>query len=59
MLIDAGVGVKAPYCHRSWLNLQISSDTEEVHHRIASSYRIIRAKLTKKAQAALPPLPAS
>jgi len=57
MLIDAGVAVKAPYFHRSWvLILWEDADEAELEHRIDTSYRLIRAGLTKKAQAALPPL---
>ena len=55
MLIAAGVGVKAPYLHRSWINLPWSTSEEELHHRLAASYRLVRAGLTRKAQAALGP----
>ncbi|MDQ2092594.1 MmcQ/YjbR family DNA-binding protein [Rhodalgimonas zhirmunskyi] len=55
MLIDAGVGVKAPYFHRSWIMLPMEKLTEdELRHRLAISYDVIRASLTKKAQALLP-----
>ncbi len=55
MLIDAGVGEKAPYFHRSWVRLPWASSEDEMRHRLAASYDIVRAGLTKKAQAALPP----
>ncbi|MDA4847640.1 MmcQ/YjbR family DNA-binding protein [Hoeflea poritis] len=55
MLIDAGVGVKAPYFHRSWINLPWESDEDELLYRLENSYRIVRASLTKKAQSALDP----
>ena len=56
MLIDAGVGVKAPYFHRSWLLMPFDGlDPAELRHRMAVAYDTIRAGLTKKAQAALPP----
>lgn len=55
MLIDAGVGVKAPYFHRSWIHLPMDGDEEELHHRIRVSYTIVRSGLTKKMQASLPP----
>ena len=58
MLIDVGVGLKAPYFHRSWVLLPFETDEDELRHRIAKSYEIIRGKLTKKAQAALPDYPA-
>lgn len=55
MLIDAGVGVKAPYFHRSWINLPWETDEDELLYRLENSYRIVRGSLTKKAQAALDP----
>jgi len=55
MLIDAGVGVKAPYFHRSWIRLRFDGDQDELTHRLTASYDLVRASLTKKAQAALPP----
>jgi predicted DNA-binding protein (MmcQ/YjbR family) len=55
MLIDAGVGSKAPYFHRSWVYLPADCPKDELRHRLETSYRIVRAGLTKKAQAALPP----
>ena len=55
MLIDAGVGEKAPYFHRSWVLLPFETDRDELRHRIEQSYRIVRSSLTKKAQAALAP----
>lgn len=54
MLIDAGVGVKAPYFHRSWLHLRWGTDQEELAHRLRASYDIIRSGLPRKVQAALP-----
>lgn len=55
MLIDAGVGIKAPYFHRSWINLPWDTPEDELRHRLAASYRLVRAGLTKKAQASLAP----
>jgi predicted DNA-binding protein (MmcQ/YjbR family) len=57
MLIAAGVGTKAPYFHRSWVLLPWGTPEEELRHRLTASYRIIRAGLPKKVQAALAPLP--
>jgi len=54
MLIDVGVGLKAPYFHRSWILLPFDTDEDELRHRINASYAIIRSKLTKKVQANLP-----
>ncbi|MFA3915438.1 MmcQ/YjbR family DNA-binding protein [Ruegeria hyattellae] len=55
MLIDAGVGVRAPYFHRSWIRLGWDSSEDETRHRIEVSYDLVRAGLTKKLQASLPP----
>jgi predicted DNA-binding protein (MmcQ/YjbR family) len=55
MLIAAGIGVKAPYLHRSWINLPWGSPEDELRHRLATSYRLVRGGLTRKAQAALAP----
>ncbi len=57
MLIDAGVGVKAPYFHRSWVRLPFDADEQEMRHRLSVSYDLVRASLTKKLQATLPPRP--
>lgn len=53
MLIDAGVAIKAPYLHRSWVSVDCEAAVDELEHRIRQSYRIIRASLPKKAQAGL------
>ncbi|MEX0367986.1 MAG: MmcQ/YjbR family DNA-binding protein [Ruegeria sp.] len=55
MLIDAGVGEKAPYFHRSWIRLPWGADEDELRHRLFTSYDIVRGALTKKLQATLPP----
>lgn len=55
MLIDAGVGVKAPYFHRSWVNLPSSTSEDELRHRLIASYRLVRSSLAKKVQAELEP----
>jgi len=55
MLIDAGVGIKAPYFHRSWIHLPLDGDTVELRHRLEVSYDIVRSGLTKKLQNSLPP----
>ena len=56
MLIDVGVGQKPPYFHRSWVLLPDDVEDDELILRLTNAYKIIRSKLTKKAQAALPPL---
>ncbi|MGV6846762.1 MAG: MmcQ/YjbR family DNA-binding protein [Marinibacterium sp.] len=55
MLIDTGIGEKAPYFHRSWIHLPLEADPDELAHRLTMSYAIVRAGLPKKVQAALPP----
>jgi predicted DNA-binding protein (MmcQ/YjbR family) len=55
MLIDAGVGVKARYLHRSWVNLPWGTSEAELRHRLAASYRLVRASLPRKAQCRLAP----
>ncbi len=55
MLIDTGVGVKAPYFHGSWVNLPWGTGEEELRYRLENAYRIVRGGLTKKLQAQLEP----
>lgn len=53
-LIEIGIGLKAPYFHRSWVLLPFTlKDEEEVAHRLQTSYELIVGKLTKAARAAL------
>jgi predicted DNA-binding protein (MmcQ/YjbR family) len=58
MLIEAGVGTKAPYFHRSWILLSFEAAGDELRHRLQQSYQIVRAGLPKKEQAKLEQLPA-
>ena len=55
MLIDAGIGKKAPYFHRSWVNLPWGTAEDELRYRLTASYRLVRSGLTKKVQAGLDP----
>ena len=55
MLIDAGVGSRTKYFHRSWINIPLDGDEDELRHRLTVSYDIVRAGLTKKLQNSLPP----
>ncbi|MEM8742819.1 MAG: MmcQ/YjbR family DNA-binding protein [Pseudomonadota bacterium] len=55
MLIDAGIGRKAPYFHRSWILLGPETEEDELRHRLTIAYATIRRGLTKRAQATLPP----
>lgn len=54
MLIEAGEGTKAPYFHRSWIHVPLDVPKEVLKHRLHMSYDLIRASLSRKAQAALP-----
>lgn len=56
MLIAAGVAERAAYFHRSWVYLPETAGADELQHRLLASYRLIRAGLPKKVQAALGPL---
>lgn len=53
MLIDAGVGQRAPYCHASWVMVSLDAAEDELAHRISVSYDIIRASLTRAVRAGL------
>ncbi|MCP4319960.1 MAG: MmcQ/YjbR family DNA-binding protein [Hyphomicrobiales bacterium] len=55
MLIDTDVGVKAPYFHRSWVNLPWGTAEDELRYRLENAYRIVRKGLTKKMQSQLDP----
>ena len=55
MLINAEIGTKAPCFHRSWVHLCWKTYPEEMRHRLNASYDIVRASLTRKVQATLPP----
>ena len=57
MLIDTRIAERAPYMHRSWVYLPPETALDELRHRIATSYRLIRAQLPKRVQAGLAPLP--
>ena len=58
MLIESGAAAKPAYFRGAWVRLDLPTlDPEEARHRVAVSYTTIRSGLTKKAQAALPPLP--
>lgn len=54
LLIEMGRALKAPYFHASWVRLPWGFVPEdELRERLDISYRIIRAGLPKKVQAAL------
>ena len=56
MLIAAGVAERAAYLHRSWVRLPEDCPEDELQHRLAASYRLVRAALPKKVQAGLGPM---
>ena len=53
MLIDAGVAIRAPYFHKSWVSVGFDADPEELAHRIRVSYDVILKSLPKKTRDAL------
>ncbi len=53
MLIDAGVGRRAPYFHGSWVHLPFDADEDELRHRISTSYGLVVAGLPRKIRDAL------
>lgn len=54
MLIDVGAAQKAPYFHRSWVQLNLQTlGADEAAHRIALSYAAVHAKLPKSVKQAL------
>ena len=55
MLIDAGIGARAPYFHRSWIQLPEDVAQDELTARLIAAYDQIRAGLPKKLQATLAP----
>src|SRR5208337_729443 len=56
MLIDAGVGARARYLHRSWVRLPWGTAEDELRYRLAVSYRLVRSGLTKRLQAQRAPI---
>ena len=53
-LIGIGRALRAPYFHASWVRIPFGLVPEdEMADRLRTSYTVIRAGLTKKAQAAL------
>lgn len=54
MLIDAGIGARAPYFHKNWILLPEDVEDDELRHRLVTSYDLVRAGLTRKVRAALP-----
>ncbi|MGI3168222.1 MmcQ/YjbR family DNA-binding protein [Pseudooceanicola sp. C21-150M6] len=57
MMIEAGDARRASHMHASWVFLPWGTLDDLLRDRLIISYDIIRAGLTKKAQAALPPRP--
>lgn len=55
MLIDAGIGRRARYFHRSWINLPFDCAEDQLWQRLAVSYRIVRSALPARVRAELPP----
>lgn len=61
MLVEAGIGVPAPYLGRAkWVRVCPEAMPEtELKARITQAYAIVRSKLTRKLQSALPPFDGS
>jgi predicted DNA-binding protein (MmcQ/YjbR family) len=57
MLIEAGIGARAPYFHRSWVNLPFETAPDELQHRLRESYRLVCAGLPKRIRDSLAPFP--
>ncbi|MBT0956984.1 MmcQ/YjbR family DNA-binding protein [Alphaproteobacteria bacterium KMM 3653] len=56
LLIEVGAATKAPYFHGSWALFDWDkTEAQDMEARIAQSYDLIRASLTKKVQASLAP----
>ncbi|MBK8456564.1 MAG: MmcQ/YjbR family DNA-binding protein [Phyllobacteriaceae bacterium] len=53
MLIDAGFARRAPYFHKSWVNVPFEADEGELRHRIETSWRLIVAGLPRKVREAI------
>jgi predicted DNA-binding protein (MmcQ/YjbR family) len=53
LLIEVGRAERAPYFHRSWVHVPWGTPEDEIADRLDTSYRLIRASLPKKVQAAL------
>lgn len=53
MLVAAGVARRAPYLHRSWVDLPLEAPEAELRHWIVESYELIRKTLPKAVQATL------
>ncbi len=57
MLKEAGVGVDVRYLHKSWVRLPEDTGSDELEHRLVSSYGLIRAKLPAGVRRSLAPVP--
>ncbi|ABI75726.1 conserved hypothetical protein [Hyphomonas neptunium ATCC 15444] len=57
VLVESGVGEPAPYLARAkWVQVSPAAmPPEELQMRLTQAYAIVRSKLTKKLQSALPP----
>ena len=55
LLIEIGRAERAPYMHRSWVQIGLGGGTgeDELAERLRASYALIRAALPKKVRAAL------
>ena len=61
LLIELGRAERAPYFHRSWVRIPLGEgcpvEKDELAERLLSSYRLVRAMLSKKVRRDLAPVP--
>ena len=61
LLIELRRAERAPYFHRSWVRIPLGegcpAEPDELAERLLSSYRLVRATLSKKVQRDLAPVP--
>ncbi len=53
MLIEVGVGRRAPYFHRSWINLPFDAPEDVLRYRLAESYRLVVARFPRNVREGL------
>ncbi|KNG92907.1 MmcQ/YjbR family DNA-binding protein [Pseudaestuariivita atlantica] len=55
LMIDTGDAERAPYFHKSWVRLPFNADPDFLRKTLETSYDLVRASLTKRVQASIPP----
>ena len=54
-LVAAGLARRAPDLDAAWVALPLAAEEAELHHRIATSYELVRKGLPRRVQATLDP----